>query len=221
VQLRSLWLYGAQNRGSRNCKWRFLLCQAIFVPPWKLRPWHVPCLPYPTYATAENRLFPQMKTSRKVTICLHWFSYPAGNALLCKAILVCYCCDMKSRAACAQSFAPWQQATIEITRRDHSIIACSRHIDIFLFFAHIPFVVNHTINATPPERVATPPIVYNSCYTTACKRNVSQWTLPIIWETLLVSLMLSNRNSYFTMACRAFYTQICNGIVSYLNHIPC
>jgi len=33
-----------------------------------------------------------------------------------------------SQAACAQSFAPWQQATIEITRRDQSIIACSRHI---------------------------------------------------------------------------------------------
>jgi len=39
-----------------------------------------------------------------------------------------WCCDWKSRAACAQSFAPWQEATIEITRRDHSIIACSRHI---------------------------------------------------------------------------------------------
>jgi len=37
-----------------------------------------------------------------------------------------YCCHRKTRAACAQSFAPWQQATIEITRRDHSIIACSR-----------------------------------------------------------------------------------------------
>jgi len=24
----------------------------------------------------------------------------------------CYWCDRKSRAACAQSFAPWQQATI-------------------------------------------------------------------------------------------------------------
>ena len=24
------------------------------------------------------------------------------------------CCDRKSQAACAQSFAPWQQATIEI-----------------------------------------------------------------------------------------------------------
>jgi len=38
-----------------------------------------------------------------------------------------YCCDRKSRAACVQSFAPWQQATIEITWQDHSIIACSYH----------------------------------------------------------------------------------------------
>jgi len=34
----------------------------------------------------------------------------------------CYldCCDRKSRAACAQSFAAWQQATIEIMRRNLS-----------------------------------------------------------------------------------------------------
>jgi len=38
-----------------------------------------------------------------------------------------FCWDWKARAACAQSFALWQQATIEITRRHHSIIACSRH----------------------------------------------------------------------------------------------
>jgi len=30
------------------------------------------------------------------------------------------CCDRKSQTACAQSFALWQQAAIEITRRDHS-----------------------------------------------------------------------------------------------------
>jgi len=29
-------------------------------------------------------------------------------------------CVRKARASCAQSFALWQQATIEITRRDHS-----------------------------------------------------------------------------------------------------
>jgi len=34
---------------------------------------------------AENRFFPQKKTSRKVHICLHWFLYPPDNALLCKA----------------------------------------------------------------------------------------------------------------------------------------
>ena len=37
-------------------------------------------------------------------------------------------CDRKSRAASAQSFALWQEATIEFTYHDHSIIACSRHI---------------------------------------------------------------------------------------------
>jgi len=48
-------------------------------------------------------------------------------------------------------FAPCQQATVEINQRDHSIIAC--HAYIFLFFTHIPVVANHTINATPPERL--------------------------------------------------------------------
>ena len=62
------------------------------------------------------------------------------------------CCDRIARAACTQSFALWQQATIEFTRRDHSIIACSGHIWV-LFFAHIPFMVNHTFNAMPTERL--------------------------------------------------------------------
>ena len=44
---------------------------------------------------------------------------------------VCYCCDRKSRTACAQSFALWQQATIEFTCHDHSVIACSRHIYVW------------------------------------------------------------------------------------------
>jgi len=60
---------------------------------------------------------------------------------------------LEIQAACAQSFTLWQQATIEITRHDHSIIACSRQINIVLFFAHIPFVVNRAFNATPAERL--------------------------------------------------------------------
>jgi len=43
-------------------------------------------------------------------------------------------------------------------RRNHSIIAYSRHIYV-LFFAHIPFVVNHTFNATPTERLQQSVIV--------------------------------------------------------------
>ena len=99
-------------------------------------------------------------------------------------------CDRKSRAACAQSFALWQQATIEFTCHDHSprtlVVAFNSsqvnigrastprslfyclfapHICIIcmaLFFTHIPFVVNHTTNATPPERLQQQQLlVYN------------------------------------------------------------
>ena len=38
------------------------------------------------------------------------------------------CCDRKSRAACAQNFAPWQQATIEIMLAIFLTIACLRYI---------------------------------------------------------------------------------------------
>ena len=58
-------------------------------------------------------------------------------------------------AESAQSFKLCQQATIEITRRDHSIIACSRHTYMVLFFAHIPFVVNRAFQRNVSEVVAT------------------------------------------------------------------
>jgi len=64
---------------------------------------------------------------------------------------ICHCCDEKSQVAFAQSFALWQQATIEITRRDHYYCLFVPHI--VFFFTHIPFVVNRTFNATPPERL--------------------------------------------------------------------
>ena len=47
-----------------------------------------------------------------------------------------YCCDRKSRVAWAQSFALWQQAMIEFTCHDHSIIACSRHIYVWCCSSH-------------------------------------------------------------------------------------
>jgi len=113
-----------------------------------------------------------------------------------------FCYDQKARAASAQSFTLWQQATMEITRRDHSpsilvnmshcsqvnigrastpqslFAYASHYFQLFtswywqrfqaaitlllllratyiwmLLFAHIPFVVNHTFNATPSERL--------------------------------------------------------------------
>jgi len=40
----------------------------------------------------KTDFFQQMKTPRKVHICLHWFFYlyPPDNVLLCKAMLVRY-----------------------------------------------------------------------------------------------------------------------------------
>ena len=80
--------------------------------------------------------------------------------------------------AYAQSFALWQQATIEFTCHDHSprtpVVTFNRsqvnigrastprslfyclfapHVCMVLFFTHISFVVNHTINATLQERL--------------------------------------------------------------------
>jgi len=88
-----------------------------------------------------------------------------------------YCCDRKSRAAYAQSFALWQQATIEFTCHDHFprtlVVTCNRsQVNIgkastprslfyCLFAPHIWCCSsrssrswpNHTINATSLERL--------------------------------------------------------------------
>ena len=53
----------------------------------------------------------------------------------------------------------WQQATIEIMRRNLSYYCLFAPCIVYwvLFFAHIPFVVNHTFNATPAERLQQHP----------------------------------------------------------------
>ena len=83
-----------------------------------------------------------------------------------------FCYDRKSQAACAQSFALWQQATMEIMRRKHSIIACSHHVYILFFFAHIPFVVNRAFQRNATGEVAT---VSTCLYTSAdsCNTNIA------------------------------------------------
>jgi len=89
-------------------------------------------------------------------------------------VIAPFCCDRKARATCAQSFALWQQ---EITRRDHSIIACSRHIYMALFFAHIPFVVKHTFNGTPTERLQQ--------IIESCKRALDLLFVKEVWKGVI------------------------------------
>jgi len=60
-----------------------------------------------------------------------------------------------------------------------TIIACSRHVYI-LFFAHIPFVVNHTINATPTERLQH----YTFCWFVAVPS--SKYFLLLLMRNLLL-----------------------------------
>ena len=64
-----------------------------------------------------------------------------------------------SPSATAINSSPGSQALLEVTHRDHSIgitlllFVHATYIYILFFFTHIPFVVNHTFNATPPERL--------------------------------------------------------------------
>jgi len=71
-----------------------------------------------------------------------------------------YCCDRKFRAACEQSFAPWQQATIEIMFAISLTISCSRFIYYgVILHAHPVRGESHKQRNTTGE-VATLPIQY-------------------------------------------------------------
>jgi len=68
---------------------------------------------------------------------------------------IIYCCDRKSRAACAQSFATRQQATIEMMRRNLScycLLAPRKYI--FVLRAHLIRGESHNQRNTTGE-VAT------------------------------------------------------------------
>jgi len=55
--------------------------------------------------------------------------------------------------ASVQSFTLWQQATTEITRQFTLVLLVHATYIWVLFFSHILFVVNHTFNAMPMERL--------------------------------------------------------------------
>ena len=44
----------------------------------------------------------------------------------CILVTAPFCCE--ARVACTQTFTLWQQATIEIMRRNHSVVACLHHL---------------------------------------------------------------------------------------------
>jgi len=58
----------------------------------------------------------------------------------------------------------WQQETIEILRRNHSIIACSRHIYLGVVLRAHPVRVETHIqrNASREVQVATVPVPFSS-----------------------------------------------------------
>jgi len=72
------------------------------------------------------------------------------------------CCNRKSRAACAQSFAPRQQATIEIMHRNLSYYCLlAPRICIFVIHAHPVRGESHNQRNTTGEVATTSPPFYN------------------------------------------------------------
>jgi len=72
------------------------------------------------------------------------------------------CCHRKSRAACAQSFALWQQATTEIMQAISLTIACSYYIyNGVILRAHPIRGESHSHRNTTREVATTSPPFYN------------------------------------------------------------
>ena len=67
-----------------------------------------------------------------------------------------FCCDRKARAVSVQSVTLWQQATIEITWQDHSIIAFSHHIYMVVILCAYPVCGKSHIPRNVNWEVATP-----------------------------------------------------------------
>jgi len=69
--------------------------------------------------------------------------------ILVTALLFCH---WKARAASAQNFTQWQQATIEITRHAHFVSACSRHI----YLAEVAGVTFSDSDSAPVPKFLNP-----------------------------------------------------------------
>ena len=90
---------------------------------------------HPVHGESHNQ---HNTTGEVATTSPPFYKEPHRSHVLCVKAWTChdphilvtapFCCDRKSRAACAQSFAPWQQATIEIMLAISLTIACSLHV---------------------------------------------------------------------------------------------
>ena len=97
------------------------------------------------------------------------------------------CCDRKSRAACAPSFAPWQQATIEIMLAISLTIACSRYTyDGVILPAHPVRGESHNQRNTTGE-VATPEFKSSKHVLVSGKRGILQ-PAPSFHDALQTSM---------------------------------
>ena len=79
-----------------------------------------------------------------------------------------FCCDRKAQAESAQNFTLWQQATIEITWQDHSIIACSYHIYMGVILHAHPVRGELHIQRNAKRDVATMLNGLSQMYTKCC-----------------------------------------------------
>jgi len=95
-------------------------------------------------------------------MCIHQFAYEAvihrGNFSISTVISAVYLPSISyaNSAVIGKPERQEREASHTVTasnHRDRSIIACSHHIYVVLFFAHIPFVVNRTFNTTPMKRL--------------------------------------------------------------------
>jgi len=59
---------GRKIEVKENANKYFNFFLAFFAPPSKWRPWHVPCLPYPRYATEFDASVANIRTKRTFTI---------------------------------------------------------------------------------------------------------------------------------------------------------
>ena len=81
----------------------------------------------------------------------------AGHAVVARRHSWLSCCDRKARAANARSSIAWQQATVEITRHDHFVIACSCHIYMGVVLRAHPVRGESHIQRNTTGEVATIP----------------------------------------------------------------